>query len=129
MDEALKPLPPRFPASREKPRLDAAGSCPNLPPLRSEGALRWEGGAGARYVQLASLPAGSDQDPLNLVEGDLVARAVVELGRARRLVGSDRLGVFDGAAVAEVGGEPFSTMPCTGAGSHSDALSPPSRLS
>jgi hypothetical protein len=44
-------------------------------------------------------------DLLDLVERDLVAGAVVELGRARALVRGHRLGVFERAAALEVGGD------------------------
>src|SRR5919109_1598664 len=47
----------------------------------------------------------SNQNPLDLVEGDGIAGAVVELGGARRLVRGDRLGVLNGAPVLEVGGD------------------------
>lgn len=36
-----------------------------------------------------------NRNPLYFVQRDLVARAVKELRGARRLVGRDRLGVFD----------------------------------
>lgn len=35
----------------------------------------------------------SYDDPLNLVERDVVGGAIAELGRPRRLVGGDRLGL------------------------------------
>jgi hypothetical protein len=44
----------------------------------------------------------SDRDSLDLVEGDVVAGAVVESGRPRRFVGGDRLAVFNRAAVLEI---------------------------
>src|SRR5574337_793308 len=44
-------------------------------------------------------------NPFDLIERDLVAGAVVELGRPWRLVGRDSLGVFDGAAVLQVGSD------------------------
>ena len=47
----------------------------------------------------------SNCNPLDLVERDLVAGAVVELGRARRLVRRDLLRVLQRAAVLEVGGD------------------------
>lgn len=37
----------------------------------------------------------SNQDPLNLVERDLVARAVVQFCRPRRLMGCNLLRVFE----------------------------------
>ena len=46
-----------------------------------------------------------NHDPFDLIEADLVSGAVVELGRARRLVGGDGLGVLDTAAVEQVGGD------------------------
>src|SRR4051812_11965768 len=45
----------------------------------------------------------SDGNPLNLIERYLVARAVVELRRLRRLVGRDLLGLFDGPPGFEIG--------------------------
>ena len=45
----------------------------------------------------------SNQDPFNFVERDFVGRSVVELGRPRRLVGGDGLGVLKRAAVFEIG--------------------------
>lgn len=42
----------------------------------------------------------SNHDPLYFVECDLIPGTVVELGGALRFVGSDRLGVLDGATVS-----------------------------
>jgi len=47
----------------------------------------------------------SDGNALDLVERDLVRGAIVELGRARRLVSGDLLRVFQRTAVFEVGGD------------------------
>ena len=47
----------------------------------------------------------SNPDLLDLVEVDLVRGAVVELGRLGRFVVGDLLGVLQGAAAFEVGGE------------------------
>src|ERR1700751_1390749 len=49
---------------------------------------------------LGSDPAsiGSDCDPLGLIEGDLVADAVVKLGGARAFMRGHGLGVFERAA-------------------------------
>ena len=46
-----------------------------------------------------------DHDSLHFIERNLVAGAVVELRRPRRFVGGNSLGVLDGAAVLEVGGD------------------------
>ena len=46
-----------------------------------------------------------NHDPFDLIEADLVAGAVIELGGAGGLVGGDGLGVFDRAAVEQVGGD------------------------
>ena len=48
----------------------------------------------------------SDCNPLDLVQGDLIARVIVELGRSRGLVGGNGLCVLDGPTVLEVGGDP-----------------------
>src|SRR4051794_23516807 len=50
-------------------------------------------------------PLGSplDRYPLSLVHADLVARAVVELGRPGRLVGGDHLCLLDCSTVFQVG--------------------------
>jgi hypothetical protein len=45
-----------------------------------------------------------DRDLLDLVRRDLIRGAVVELGGARGFVRGDLLGVFERAAVFEVGG-------------------------
>jgi len=47
----------------------------------------------------------SDRDPLNLIEGERIAGAVVQLGGAGRFVRGNGLGVLDGAAVFQVGGD------------------------
>ena len=47
----------------------------------------------------------SDLYPLDLIERDLVRRPVVEFGGSGGLVGGDGLGVFEGAAVLQVGGD------------------------
>ena len=61
------------------------------------------------YAVLASLCRShenvSNSNPLDLVERDLVAGAVVELGGAGGFVCRDHRGVFGGAAVLEVGGD------------------------
>jgi hypothetical protein len=51
------------------------------------------------------LVAQSNPDLLDLVEVDLVAGAVIELGRLGRLAVGDGLGVLDGAAAFQVGGD------------------------
>jgi hypothetical protein len=45
----------------------------------------------------------SDHDPLDLIEAELVAPAIVELRRARRGVVRHRRGLFQRAAVLEIG--------------------------
>ena len=47
----------------------------------------------------------SDCNPLDLIECNCVASAVVKLGGARRFVVGDGLGVLDRAAVFQVGGD------------------------
>src|SRR4051794_12949549 len=47
----------------------------------------------------------SDANPLDFVERNLVAGAVIELGGLGRLVGGNLLGLLDGAAGFEVGGD------------------------
>ena len=42
-------------------------------------------------------------DLLNLIQRQLIPRAVVELGTANRIVVRDALGVFDRAAVGKIG--------------------------
>src|SRR5690349_9318009 len=51
------------------------------------------------------VPAASDGNPLDFVERNLVAGAVVELGRLGALVGRNLLGLLDGPARFEVGGD------------------------
>jgi hypothetical protein len=46
----------------------------------------------------------SDTDPLNLVERDLVSCSIIEFGSSWRLMVSDGLSRFEGAAVEQVGG-------------------------
>src|SRR3954454_22832198 len=46
-----------------------------------------------------------NHNPLDFVEGNLVAGAVIELGGLGRLVGGNLLGLLDGAAGFEVGGD------------------------
>jgi hypothetical protein len=48
--------------------------------------------------------AFSNPDLLDFIEVNLVAGAVIELGRLRGFVVGDLLGVLDGAAAFEVGG-------------------------
>src|ERR1700737_757364 len=49
---------------------------------------------------------GSNHDPLDLIEADLIAPAIVELRRARRGTVCHRGGLFQGAPVLQVGGDP-----------------------
>ena len=42
-------------------------------------------------------------DALDLVKSDFVARPVVQLRRSRRFMGSNRLGVFNVAAIVQIG--------------------------
>jgi hypothetical protein len=46
-----------------------------------------------------------NRNPLDFIEGDLIIGAVVQLRSARRLVGSDGLGVFYRTAVFQIGGD------------------------
>jgi hypothetical protein len=50
----------------------------------------------------------SNRDPLDLVECDLIAGTVVELGRTRAFVRRHRLGVLERAAPLKVSGDPRS---------------------
>ena len=47
-----------------------------------------------------------NNDPLNLIECDLVTGAVVELGRARTFVCGHELRIFEGAAGVHIGRDP-----------------------
>jgi hypothetical protein len=49
--------------------------------------------------------ARSNHDPLDPIEADLIAPAIVELRRARRPMVCDRRGLFQRAAVLLVGGD------------------------
>src|SRR4051812_29291467 len=53
----------------------------------------------------ARAPSASQPDPLHLVLGQPLLRAVVELGGARALMGGHFLGVLERAAVREIGGD------------------------
>src|SRR5580693_8606988 len=61
----------------------------------------------ARAVQLPTLsrnlPAASNDDPLDLIEAELVAPAIIELRSARRGVVRHRGGLLERAAVLEIG--------------------------
>jgi hypothetical protein len=46
-----------------------------------------------------------DHDPLDFIERNLVAGAVVELSRLRGFVSGDLLGMLDGAAVLQIGSD------------------------
>ena len=46
-----------------------------------------------------------DHNPLDFIEAHLVAPAIVELGRARRGVVRHRRGLFERAAVLQIGGD------------------------
>ena len=54
---------------------------------------------------LIQMDGVSDRHPLDLIERDLVAGAVVELGGPWAFVGGHGLGVFEGAARFEIGGD------------------------
>ena len=47
-----------------------------------------------------------DHNPLDLIEADLVAAAVIELRRSRRGMVRHRGGLFERAAILEIGGDP-----------------------
>jgi hypothetical protein len=47
-----------------------------------------------------------DHDPLDLIEADLIAPAIIELRGARRGMVRHRRGLFKRAAVLEIGGDP-----------------------
>jgi hypothetical protein len=65
-------------------------------------------GAEAAATNLITAYLNND-DSLDLVQRDFVAGAVVELGRARRLVSGYRLGVLDRAAIIQVRGDSGGT--------------------
>jgi hypothetical protein len=46
-----------------------------------------------------------NHDPLDLIQRNLIARPVIELSRLRAFVVGDLLGMLDGAAVLQVGGD------------------------
>jgi len=48
----------------------------------------------------------SDHDPLDLIEANLVAPAIIKPRRTRRRMVRHRGGLFEGAAVLEIGGDP-----------------------
>jgi hypothetical protein len=60
------------------------------------------------YWQLSSIGALDplNYDPLDLIERDLIAGAIVELGRARTLVRRHKLSILQSAAVVEIGCDP-----------------------
>jgi hypothetical protein len=68
---------------------------------------------GVRYVLEGSVPAFSywvgvialDHNPLDLIEADLIAPAIVELRRTRRGMVRHRRSVFQGAAVLRIRGD------------------------
>jgi len=55
---------------------------------------------------LGVLVRNSNHDPLDLIERDLVAGAIVELRRARAFVRRHQLSILQGPAVVEIGGNP-----------------------
>jgi len=57
------------------------------------------------YAERGYSPDRSNRDPLDFIERDLIAGAVVELGRARALVRRHDLGVFERAADLEIRGD------------------------
>jgi hypothetical protein len=61
--------------------------------------------SGIKHINSCTL---SNLDPLYLVERDLIAGAVVELGGARAFVHGHGLGVFERVAGLEIGGEPVA---------------------
>src|ERR1700730_19048430 len=60
----------------------------------------------AMMVRYGRVLGNSNHDPLDLIEADLIPPAIVELCRARRGVVRHRRGLFQRAAVLEVGGDP-----------------------
>lgn len=52
---------------------------------------------------------GLNDNPLDLVEGDFITGAVVELRAADAVVGGDGLGLFDGAAISDERGDSGGT--------------------
>jgi hypothetical protein len=56
------------------------------------------------------VPRTSNRDPLDLVEGGRIARAVVEFGGAWAFVRGHGLGIFERAAGFQIGGDPGSAL-------------------
>lgn len=55
------------------------------------------------HLRAPSKLTHSDSNPFNFIEGDLVARPVIELGRPRAFMSGHKLRVFEGAAVFQIG--------------------------
>src|SRR5690348_15274723 len=91
---AGSPRASTLPTSRRRRRYSMAGR--ELPNLRIDRASQ---------TQRLLVGSGSNLDPLDLIERDLVAGAVVELGGARAFVRGHGLGVFESAAGFEIGGD------------------------
>ncbi len=69
---------------------------------------------------------GSDHDPLDLIEGNLIGGTIVKLGRSWGFMGGDGLGVFDGTSVVEIGGDAGrSKGVATDGRGETDDVSPP----
>ncbi len=66
-------------------------------------------GYGSGNSRLDALASCSDHDPLDLIESDLIAASVVELGGARRGVCGHLAGMLKLAVILEVGGDPGRT--------------------
>jgi hypothetical protein len=56
-------------------------------------------------VEEGGAPVSSNRNPLHLIERDLIAGAVVELGGARTFVRRHGLGVFERASGFQIGGD------------------------
>jgi Trypsin-like peptidase domain len=72
------------------------------------GALRLREVTSSHGMRLNSVGKSYD-NPLDLVERDLVARSVIKLRRARRLMRGNRLGIFNRTAILQICGDPGCT--------------------
>ena len=50
-----------------------------------------------------------NNDPLDLIEADVIARSIIELGRPGALVGSNTLSIFNCTSVFQIGGNACSS--------------------
>src|SRR3954462_10963622 len=92
----MAPPPP------SKPHLEPCRERPQ-PPLFRQAGFSLTRLAGGGPLILTREP--SNQDPLDLIEGDRIATPVVELGGAGRVVFGDHRRLFERAAIFQVGGD------------------------